>query len=478
MKQTKSKVRVDEFAEVFTNEKEVNAMLDIVGSEAKRIDSTFLEPSCGTGNFLVEILRRKLSNIPTDNQEYWEEQSLIAIGSIYGVDIQPDNINESITRLLKIYLDKYFSIYNYSCKYEFKQKVEYILKHNIVCSNFLSNKQSFNIWFDVIIGNPPYHIISDAGSIMPLYDKFVEKSKRMLPRYLIMIIPARWYADFRLLTDFRISMLNDDRIRILHDFRNPKDCFKGVDVKGGICYFLWCRDKRGTCKVISHYNDKITILDRPLLEKGLDIFIRYNESIPILHKIIEQADKFFSDIISPRDVFNLNTNNDRNSFRNYHKEKHPNDIRIYIYNHRYSEDVNTPFYVSKDYVTTKLDIALYKWKVFVSKASNGSGNIPNMVISTPIIGEPGSCTTATYLMVGNGYDTKEEAMNVISYMKTKFFRFLVNIIKNTQNCYAFVYKFVPMQDFSTSWTDEKLYKKYNLTDQEIEFIESMIMEMK
>jgi hypothetical protein len=276
-----------------------------------------------------------------------------------------------------------------------------------------------------------------------------------------MIIPARWYAGGKGLDKFREEMLNDKKIRILHDFINAGDVFPSVEIKGGVCYFLWDRDNEGKCKVVTHKNGKIVSeMERFLLEEGQDVFIRHNEAIPILKKVLSKKEKSFSKIVSSRQPFGLETN-----FKDFEDEKFENGVKIYA-----NKKIG---YIEKDKIKKGLEY-IDKFKIFVPKAI-GSGDMKTDLIK-PILGEKNSCCTETYLLIGT-FETEEEAKNVISYIKTKFFHFMLGLAKNTQDATQKVYKFVPLQDFSQPWSDEKLYKKYNLTEEEINFIESMIREM-
>ena len=318
--------------------------------------------------------------------------------------------------------------------------------------------------FDVIIGNPPYQM-SDGGaqaSAKPIYQHFVEQAKKLNPRYLTMIIPARWYAGGKGLDNFRQSMLNDRSIKILHDFYDANECFNGVEIKGGICYFLWERDYNGYCHVYSHENGQITSdMVRPLLEFNSDVFIRDNNAITILKKIQIFKEKSFSDIISARKPFGLATN-----FKDYNQVQNGEDIYKIYANHAIG------------YVSSKLILKnkewLKKWKIYVPEAI-GSGDSKTDWVK-PIIGEPGTLCTETYLVLGP-VETKDEADNIISYTQTKFFHFMLGLKKITQHTTSKVYEFVPIQDFSKPWTDAELYAKYNLTQEEIDFIESMIKPM-
>lgn len=317
--------------------------------------------------------------------------------------------------------------------------------------------------FDVIIGNPPYHL-SDAGaqaSAMPLYHKFVQQAKKLNPRFLTMIIPSRWFSGGKGLDDFRDEMLHDNRIRVIHDFLTASDCFPGVEIKGGVCYFLWERNNKGLCRVLTHEGGKIiSEMERPLLEKNTDIFIRHNEAMPILHKVLEKGEESFSKQISSRKPFGLPTN-----FTNFKAEAFKNSIKIYA-NQKIGYIKLEQVIRNKEWVD--------KYKIYVPKAT-GIGNMKTDWLK-PILGEPETCCTETYIVVGV-YSNKKKAENVISYIQTKFFHFLLSLRKITQDTTSKVYAFVPTQNFNEPWTDEKLYKKYSLTKKEIDFIESEVCPM-
>ena len=320
-----------------------------------------------------------------------------------------------------------------------------------------------NMTFDVIIGNPPYQLADggNAASAKPLYHLFVQQAIRLSPRYLSMIIPARWYSGGKGLDEFRDLMLNDTRLSYLVDYFDSNDCFPGIDLSGGVCYFLWDQQHSGDCIVRSIINGKESIIQRPLIEKGKDSFVRFNSSISILEKIKQFQEPSFIQLVSSRKPFGIATNEKIDT------EKGINGIKIYAYPKN--------GYIESSKVSANKQ-SVYKPKVLISYAYGERGNFPYLVIGKPFIGEVNSCCSETYLMIGP-FDTTNECENVMSYIRTKFFRFLVLLRKNTQHATSKVYQFVPLQDFSHPWTDEMLYQKYNLTEDEIAFIESMIRPM-
>ena len=320
-----------------------------------------------------------------------------------------------------------------------------------------------NMTFDVIIGNPPYQLADggNAASAKPLYHLFVQQAIRLSPRYLSMIIPARWYSGGKGLDEFRDLMLNDTRLSYLVDYFDSNDCFPGIDLSGGVCYFLWDQQHSGDCIVRSIINGKESIIQRPLIEKGNDSFVRFNSSISILEKIKQFQESSFIQLVSSRKPFGIATNEKIDT------EKGINGIKIYAYPKN--------GYIESSKVSANKQ-SVYKPKVLISYAYGERGNFPYLVIGKPFIGEVNSCCSETYLMIGP-FDTTNECENAMSYIRTKFFRFLVLLRKNTQHATSKVYQFVPLQDFSHPWTDEMLYQKYSLTEDEIAFIESMIRPM-
>ncbi len=482
--------------EVFTPPELANKIIDMLPQELfENPDTTFLDPCCKSGVFLREIAKRLIRGLESQIPDLGKRIEHIFSKQLFGIAIT------ELTSLLSrrsVYCSKYpsseFSAYQFPETKPQGNIVYQRIKHTwaegkcIYCGasqkeydrdseletyayQFIHNldvNKVFNMKFDVIIGNPPYQMSDGGGtgsSAMPLYHRFVENAMKLNPRYLTMIIPARWYAGGKGLDDFRSLMLSNHKISRLYDFSNSADCFPGVIIAGGVCYFLWERNGARGCKVFNCRNNIIPIngVTRNLDE--FSVFVRDNVAVEIIRKVRQFNESTLDTIVKNRNCFNLI------SSTRGHTEVRPNDLKLY--------SLDGISYISP-YEVTDRDGIVNKYKVIMTKAMSG-GNKPTnegnyqIVSSLQVIGKDSVCTE-TYLCIG-AFIEKDKACNLGVYVKSKFFRFLLLQALTSINISKDKFQFVPIQDFSKPWTDEKLYAKYGLTDEEIAFIESMIRPM-
>jgi len=503
--------------EVFTPPELVNQMLDTLADSWAVANSganiwadkevTFLDPCTKSGVFLREITKRLTVGLEKHIPDLTERVNHILTKQVYGIAIT------ELTSLLarrSVYCSKYANgihsvarkfqsedgniwyertehkwvsgrcAYCSASKAEYGRSVDlethaYKFIHAAQISSEFSKMFGGKVQFDVVIGNPPYQL-SDGGhnnSAVPIYQKFVEQAKKLDPRLLAMVIPARWFAGGRGLDDFREEMLNDSRIRIIHDFPDSNDVFPGTQIKGGVCYFLWNRDNRGQVEVSTHDKGSIvSVANRPLREPGADVFIRFNEGVEIFRQVLkvessasrkETAPAFpqannFSSIVSALRPFGLRT------YFQGKSSQGRNDLKIY--------QNGGVGYVNSDEVTSGHSL-IANWKVYIPRAGSGSDSFPHSILGQPFLGEPNSVCTETYLCIGP-LKSKREASSICSYLQTRFVRFLVLLHKPSQDATKSVYSFVPMQDFSKSWSDDDLYMRYGISKKQVRFIESLV----
>ncbi len=477
--------------EVFTPPSLVNDILDLLPAELwSNPNAKFLDPVSKSGVFLREMAKRLMLGLEIQIPDKQERINHIFGKQLYGIAIT------ELTSLLSrrsVYCSKTangkYSIcetfndeqgnirykrmkhtwQNGRCIYCGANQSEYDRDESLetYAYNFIHTdnpEKIFNMKFDVIVGNPPYQL-SDGGfgtSATPIYHKFVEQAKKLNPKYLSMIIPARWYSGGKGMDEFRDEMLKDNRLRQIVDYPEAIDCFPGVQIKGGVCYFLWERDNKGLCKVsTSRKGEIVSQMTRPLLEKGCETFIRYNEAISILKKVQSLNEKSLKEMISARKPFGLETT--------YKGKPKSFENAITLYQN------GGVGYIKETEIKTNIGIIKF-YKTLIPPLGSGSDSFPHPILGKPFVVEPNSACTETYLVAGV-FKNRKEAENLAKYLTTRFLRFLVLLNKPTQHATSKVYTFAPIQDFKETWTDEKLYKKYGITDEEINFIESLVRPM-
>ena len=324
-----------------------------------------------------------------------------------------------------------------------------------------------NMKFDAIVGNPPYQVMDGGGtgsSAIPVYQKFMALAKKVKPLYISMIMPAKWYTGGKGLDEFRDEMLNDKRIAFIADFDDSRELFPTADIAGGICYIGWNSSYNGLCTFVSIKAGVRTSLSRDLSDSS--VFIREIGALKIVDKIKSHREANMSSVVYSRNPFGFTSN----------QEGSPNPFPNSL--HMFTSKGWT--YVDKNDVTSNVDI-IRKWKPMMSKtgaehAGQSDSNGMKRVVSRIAVLSPNEICSESYLIL-SAFDNREEAENLVIYMKSRFARFLLSTILLTQNIAKDKFQLIPLQDFSKPWTDAELYAKYGLTEDEIAFIESMIKPM-
>lgn len=491
--------------EVFTPPELANKMLDLLPQELfSNPKTTFLDPFTKSGVFLREIVKRLdrglESHIPDrqkridhilHNQVFGiactELTSLLARRSVYCS--KQANSEYSVSKFDTtegniLYKNIKHTWVNGKCKYcgasqsvydrgSEAEQYAYMFIHTDNPNKFFPNMK-----FDVIIGNPPYQLNDGSGAssdaAMPIYNRFVEQAQRLNPRYLTMVIPSKWMVGGRGLQKFREKMLEDKNLIKLYDFENASVCFPGVHIDGGVCYFL--RDKKYQGETEHHFltnSGYWSYYKHYLKNNYFDYVIRDSRIISILDKT--GKDTKFSSIVSTTRPYGI---------RKYlfnEPERYPeaklsdfsfkNSVEIYGVKGIKGGARRVTGYIKQSSITSNSD-TINMHKLFFTTSYSTNAIVP----PEPIEGKPGTACTETFLMIGP-FKNQNEMMNCNKYMHTDFFRFLLYFGKGTMQVTKTVFDLIPLVSFNKKWTDDMLYKKYGLNEEEIAFIESMIRPM-
>ncbi|MBX3090812.1 MAG: Eco57I restriction-modification methylase domain-containing protein [Cryobacterium sp.] len=459
---------------------------------------TFLDPFTKTGVFLREVTRRLTTGLAEQIPDLGERVDHILTKQVFGIGIT------QLTALLarrSVYCSKdatgehsiarsfdrdwgniWFERTEHTwagprCGYcsaqrdRFAREVSlethaYAFIHTTDIKARLVQMFGADVQFDVIIGNPPYQMAGASGgsSDASIYHLFVQQAQRLEPRFLTMIVPSRWMAGGRGMDEFRGNMLGGKHLAQLVDFPVSRDVFPGVEVKGGVGYFLWQIDSAPKCKVAVVRDGKPQVSLRALDE--FDVFIRDAKAVSILRKVLAADEVAMDTLVSNREPFKFESN-----FDGYHPNFREGDVPIYFIR----PGKRSVGYVSRSAVTKNTHL-IDSWKVLIPKAgSDGGQRIPDVVLGKPVVASNPSVCTGSYLAIC--VDSESAAVSIASYYRTKFFRFLVSLRKITQDAFRPMYSWVPVQSWNQNWTDDELNAKYQLTEDEAAFIESVVKPM-
>ena len=487
--------------EVFTPPDIANKMLDLLPQELfSNKETKILDPACKSGVFLREAAKRFIAGERDQFGSLQECIDWVFHNQIYGIAIT------ELTSLLSrrsVYCSKYpnspFSITQFDkedvqgnilfhriphewigsgndkkCKWCGASAKGYMRDvdletHAYEFIHTLSPEEILNMKFDVICSNPPYQLNDGGGSnsisAKPIYNLFIEQAKKLNPRYLTMIVPSRWFAGGKGLNDFRAEMLMDKHLRHMVHFPKSRDCFPGVDIAGGVNYFLWDREYTGDCKFTTITEERRTTRMRDFSE--FPVLISDNDGVDIIHRLKAKENKFLNDVVLTRNSFGF-TSNARGTEKSFEGA-----VRLY------SSDGAS--FVNVSDVTKNVEL-LPRYKVCVGTLNPDRGGVNNasdgkMSVTTKIrIIEPYDVVTETYIVVGT-FVTRAEAKNFASYLQTKVVRYLVALTLSSMHIVRENFQFVPCKEYDEQWTDERAYEEFGITDDERLLIESQIREI-
>ncbi|WP_444463192.1 Eco57I restriction-modification methylase domain-containing protein [Rhodobacter capsulatus] len=490
--------------EVFTPPEFANRMLDTLAqawaadhggaSIWANPDVTFLDPCTKSGVFLREIAKRLIDGLAGHIPDRQARVDHILTRQVFGISITEltamlarrslycskfANGQHSITRQFNseagnIWFERIEHTWkNGKCTFcgaskealdrgDDRESHAYAFIHTDNIQARVSALFGGNMQFDVIIGNPPYQL-DDGGhgqSAAPIYQLFVENALNLEPHYAVFVTPSRWMAGGKGLNSYREKMLADRRLRSIVDYPKLYEGFPGVKIRGGISYFLWDRQHSGPCSIQTIWDGEPT---GPAVSRYLDAFdvlVRRNEAVPILEKVLARNEPKLSQRVSTGKPFGFRT-----FFHGKSNQKGlQNPVKLFG-----SQKIS---WVAREAIEVNSHW-IDRWKVLMTAVQGTSAAVETKFLSKPIIAEPGTACTETYLVAGH-FDTKQEAKNYARYLSTRFVRFLVSLRKATQHATRDVYSFVPDLPLDKAWTDTKLYARYGLSAEEIAFVEEQV----
>lgn len=480
--------------EVFTPPQLANQMLDLLPEGIWRDkEATFLDPGCKSGVFLREIAKRLDKGLEKQIPDRQKRMNHIFRNQLFGLAIT--ELTSMLARR-SVYCSKHAKGKYSVCDvfYDEQGNIRYArIEHRwedgrcIFCGanrdyydrgseleshayRFIHTpepEELFQMRFDVIIGNPPYQL-SDGGagaSAIPLYQKFVQQAIKLNPRYLTMIIPSRWFAGGRGLDDFRSEMQKDHRIRVIVDYPRSRECFPGVDIAGGVCYFLWDKEHKGKCEFISIENNKKTC--RFLRLDEYDMIIRDNIGNDIISKVTKLKEQMMSDVVLTVSPFGL---------RSYTRG------RPSVFEGCLTLVSSSGISYIEDSTVAKNRDVVNKYKVCIgylnpdrAGVNNAADGMMNVTTKVRVLNK-NEVVTETYIIPYYNVD-KKKVIRCANYIRTRFARFMISLTLTSMHIAPKNFSFLPIQDFTEEWSDQKLYLKYGLTTDQITYIESRIRTM-
>jgi len=492
--------------EKFTPPKVTNKMLDLLPNKIWSDSSVkFLDPFTKTGVFLREVTSRLIIGLEKEFPDLEKRLNHILRNQVFGL-----GITELTTLIARrsLYCSKYangkYSIVVFDDE---EGNIKYPkVKHSWTvttgkCAYCGLSKQIwdrgvelqsyaypflhtddlgdfFDMKFDVIVGNPPYHMSDGGGkgtdSAKPIYNLFVDQAIKLNPSYISMIIPSKWMKGGKGLKKFRNQMMNDKRIKNLYDFEDENECFEGINLAGGVCYFLWDKNYEGKVEYVYKPKNEEPITTKRFLTSGIsDSVIRDVRQVTIIEKAKVQKNNF-SEIVSTRKPYGIGTdlfNNPLNyGYENIPEKPFKNSIKVYGVKGHKGGAKRVIGYINKGDIYS--NDSIMKYKLFMPYAYSHNSTVPPEII----IGKPNEICTETFLQIGT-FNTEKEAQFCLNYIKTKFFRALLFYNRIQQNISRETFNLIPLIKFDNKLNDKNLYKKFNLTKKEIDYIEENIKEM-